>query len=100
MRTRALALLQEAKNGKKSNRERIDFIMLMIRGKKVGFEKVLKMIDNMVALMKEEQVEDDNKKEYCETSFDQAEDKLKALERAEGKLETAISEAKESITTF
>merc|ERR1719337_749181 len=50
--------------------------------------------------MKEEQVEDDNKKEYCETSMDQAEDKLKALERAEGKLETAISEAKESITTF
>jgi DNA repair exonuclease SbcCD ATPase subunit len=100
MRSRALALLQDAKNGKKSNRQRIDFIMLMIRGKKVGFDKVLKMIDNMVALLKEEQVEDDSKKEYCETSFDQTEDKMKELERAEGKLETAISEAKESITTF
>merc|ERR1719460_1847903 len=100
MRTRALALLQEAKDGKKSNRQRIDFIMLMIRGKKVGFDKVLKMIDNMVALMKEEQVEDENKKEYCETSIDAAEDKLKGLERTEGKLEAAISEAKESITSF
>jgi len=100
LRTRALALLQEAKAGKKSERQRIDFIMLALRGKKVGFEKVLGMIDAMVALMKEEQVDDDNKKEYCLKSIDQADDKKKGLERTEGKLETAIAEAKESISTL
>jgi len=100
VRTRALALLQEAKAGKKSERQRIDFIMLALRGKKVGFEKVLKMIDDMVALMKEEQVDDESKKEYCLKSLDHADDKKKGLERTEGKLETAIAEAKESISAL
>merc|ERR1719460_3278434 len=100
LRTRALALLQEAKAGKKSERQRIDFIMLALRGKKVGFDKVLKMIDDMVALMKEEQVDDESKKEYCEKQFDHADDKKKGLERTEGKLEKAIADAKESISTL
>jgi chromosome segregation ATPase len=100
LRTRALALLQESKAGLKSQRQRIDFIMLALRGKKVGFEKVLKMIDAMVELMKQEQLDDDAKKEYCEKSFDHADDKKKGLERTEGKLEKAIAEAKESIATF
>jgi len=100
LRTRALALLQETKLGKKSNRQRIDFIMLALRGKKVGFEKVLKMIDDMVVLMKEEQVDDEAKKEYCEKSFDHADDKKKGLEREEGKLEKALVDAKETVATL
>jgi len=100
LRTRALALLQEAKAGKKSERQRIDFIMLALRGKAKGFEKVLGMIDAMVALMKEEQVDDESKKEYCLKSLDHADDKKKGLERTEGKLETAIAEAKETISTL
>jgi len=100
MRTRALALLQEGKLGKKADRQRIDFIMLALRGKKVGFDKVLKMIDDMVALMKEEQLDDEAKKEYCEKQFDHADDKKKGLERTEGKLEKAIANAKESIATL
>jgi septal ring factor EnvC (AmiA/AmiB activator) len=100
MRTRALSLLQEAKLGKKSERQRIDFIMLALRGKKIGFDKVLKMIDDMVALMKEEQLDDEAKKEYCEKQFDHADDKKKGLERTEGKLETAIANAKETVTTL
>merc|ERR1719158_110607 len=100
VRTRALSLLQEAKLGKKADRQRIDFIMLALRGKKIGFDKVLKMIDDMVALMKQEQLDDDAKKEYCEKQFDHADDKKKGLERTEGKLEKAIAEAKESISTL
>jgi len=100
LKIRALSLLQAAKAGKKSDRQRIDFIMLALRGKKVGWAKVLKMIDDMVALMKEEQLDDENKKEYCLKQFDHADDKKKGLERTEGKLETAIAEAKESISTL
>merc|ERR1719183_329353 len=99
-RARALAVLQDAKNGKKSDRQRIDFIMLALRGKKVGFDKVLKMIDDMVALMKQEQVDDESKKEYCEKQFDLSDDKKKGLERAEGKLETALANAKESVAAL
>jgi len=34
--------------------QRLDVIMLAICGNKVNFDKVIKMIDDMVALMKEE----------------------------------------------
>merc|ERR1719390_560366 len=54
----------------------------------------------MVALLKEEQLDDENKKEYCEKQFDTADDKKKGLERAVGKLEKAIDEAKETIATL
>merc|ERR1719453_2934140 len=100
MREQALSLLESFKGTKKSDRQRLDYIMLAVRGKKVGFDKIIKMIDDMVALLKEEQVADEDKKEYCETSFDQADDKKKGLERAVGKLEKAIDEAKETIATL
>ena len=55
MRQQALSLLQSLKASKKGDRQRLDFIMLAVRGKKVGFDKIIKMIDVMVALLKEEQ---------------------------------------------
>jgi septal ring factor EnvC (AmiA/AmiB activator) len=100
MREQALSLLQAFKGTKKGDRQRLDFIMMAVRGKKVGFDKIIKMIDDMVALLKEEQLDDENKKEYCEAQFDKADDKKKGLERAIGKLEKAIDEAKETIATL
>merc|ERR1719480_742146 len=86
-RSRALAALQKSKSDK------IEFITLAIQGKKMGFEKVIKMIDNMVALLKKEQADDDNKKEYCATQFDSLDDKKKALERKLTQIADAISDA-------
>merc|ERR1719276_662203 len=54
----------------------------------------------MVALLKQEQLDDDHKKEYCEMQFDLADDKKKSLERSEGKLTAAIEDAKETIATL
>ena len=53
----ALSLLQSFKASKKGDRQRLDFIMLAVPGKKVGFDKIIKMIDVMVPLLKEEQAE-------------------------------------------
>ena len=100
MRQQALSLLQFLKASKKGDRQRLDFIMLALRGKKVGFDKIIKMIDVMVALLKEEQVDEDSKKEYCEMSLDKADDMKKVLERSVSKLEKAIDEAKETIATL
>jgi chromosome segregation ATPase len=97
MRAQATAILSAARNSKKAERQRLDMILMAIRGKKVGFDKVLKLIDNMVALMGKEQEDDDAKKEYCEAEFDKADDKMKGLTREDGKLEKAIGEAKEVI---
>lgn len=100
VKSRALAVLQEARSHKKGDRQRLDVIMLALHGKAVDFSKVIKMIDDMVALLKKEQQDDLDKKEYCEAQFDTADDKKKALERSVSKLETAIADAKEGIATL
>merc|ERR1719343_669938 len=62
------------------------------------FDKVIAMIDEMVAALKKEQQDDDEKKEYCAKQFDLADDKKKALERKVSDGTHAIEEAKETIT--
>merc|ERR1719172_31392 len=58
------------------------------------------MIDDMTALLKKEQVDDGNKKEYCEDLIDKTEDKVKELELTVSDLSKAIADAKESIATY
>merc|ERR1719420_2798540 len=77
----------------------VDLIALALKGKKVNFDKVIKMIDDMVVLLKEEQADDDHKKEYCEAQFDYADDKKKALEREIADAEKAIEDAQGLIDT-
>merc|ERR1719263_915951 len=98
MKAEALEIIQECQRNNK-RRPELDFISLALRGKKIGFEKVIGMIDDLVAELKKEQQDDDNKKEYCDVQFDLADDKKKALEKTVADLETAITEAKENIQT-
>merc|ERR1719482_90716 len=55
------------------------------------------MIEEMVKTLGAEQQDDDDKKEYCNGAFDEADDKKKSLERAVGDLEKAIAKGKEEI---
>jgi peptidoglycan hydrolase CwlO-like protein len=100
MKAKALQLLEDVQGKNPNDKHRLDFIMLALHGKKVGFEKVIKMIDDMVVLLKTEQQDDNDKKEYCEMQFDHADDKKKSLERTEGKLTAGIEDAKETIATL
>jgi hypothetical protein len=68
--------------------------------KKMGMDKVVKMIDEMVVTLKQEQKDDDTKKLYCADEFDKSDDKKKALERSIGDLDKAIEESKEQVTTL
>jgi chromosome segregation ATPase len=97
MRARALSMINLARRS--THRPELDFIALSLRGKKIGFEKVLKMIDDMVAQLKTEQKDDDEKKEYCADEFDKADDKKKVLEKGVEDLNTAIEDSKEGIQT-
>merc|ERR1719253_1691170 len=98
---KAIALLQQlAENAPKGNRAHIDLISLALSGKKVNFDKVIKLIDNMVVILGKEQADDDNKKEYCEKQLDFADDKKKGLERDVKDLETTIAGSSESIATL
>merc|ERR1740138_1962155 len=58
------------------------------------------MIDEMTALLKKEQVDDDDKKQYCEDLIDKTEDKVKTLELTVSDLTKAVADAKESIATL
>merc|ERR1719224_221402 len=58
------------------------------------------MIDDMVALLKKEQADDNDKKEYCEAQIDQTEDKVKELELSVSDLAKAIADGKESVATL
>merc|ERR1719356_476839 len=91
-RRRAVAALR-ARGGN----TQLSFIALALQGKKVDFGKVLKMIDEMVVVLKAEQQDDDDKKEYCEAQFDASDDKKKSLERSVANLEKAIEKGKEGI---
>eukprot|EP00811_Abedinium_folium_P026059 NODE_3781_length_1986_cov_11.393222.p1 GENE.NODE_3781_length_1986_cov_11.393222~~NODE_3781_length_1986_cov_11.393222.p1 ORF type:complete len:524 (-),score=151.27 NODE_3781_length_1986_cov_11.393222:60-1631(-) len=80
-------------------RPELNFLAYAMQGKKVNFDKVFKMIDDMVVLLGNEQTEDDAKKAYCAKAFDDSDDKKKSLERTISGLETAIAEAEESLAT-
>jgi len=54
----------------------------------------------MIATLKNEQVDDDKKKEYCAAQFDQSDDKKKELEKGIADTEAAIATTEEAIATL
>merc|ERR1719291_1517897 len=99
MRKRALAVLQVAQAHSKS--PRLDFIALALReGNRGPFDKVIGMIDEMVAILGEEQTTDDDKKAYCEAELDKTEDEKKALERKVDDLGSALEDTEGMIGTL
>lgn len=96
LRHRALAALQKL-GSRDGETAMINMIALALRGNKIGFDKVIKMIDEMIATLQIEQADDDHKKEYCSVQLDMTEDKQKVLETAVSDREVAIENAKEGI---
>merc|ERR1719327_6635 len=64
---RALQVLQKFQ-GKGQKDYRLELTATALHSGKISFEKVIKMIDDMVALLAEEQTADDEKKAYCEAA--------------------------------
>merc|ERR1719158_1394531 len=100
MRRQALEALRaaNARGGQKDFR--LELLAVALHGGKVTFEKVIKMIDDMVVLLGKEQVADDEKKAYCEAELDKAEDEEKQLNIEIEDLEKAIDAAKEQVATL
>jgi len=96
----ALSIVRAAQKGHQGKRPELNFLALALQGKAVDFTKVIKMIDEMVSVLKAEQLDDNDKKEYCETQFDLADDKKKGLERSVSNLEKAIAKEKEGVAAL
>jgi len=97
LKARALSALQRVLQPGRNRNVRLELLALALKGKKIGFEKVIAMVDEMVTTLKAEQAEDDKKKEYCARELDMADDKKRGLERTVSDLETAIENAHEDI---
>jgi len=100
VRQRALAAITDAAKVRLQSQPQLDLIALVLKGKSQGFEKVIGMIDEMVANLKKEQADDEAKKEYCDKEFDTSEDKKKELDLKVSDSATAIEELEGSITTL
>jgi len=99
MRQQAVGALNKARSSKHAD-PRLDLIEVAMQGGKIGFDKIIKMIDDLVVDLKAEQGVDDDKKAYCLDEFDKAEDKKKGLDLDISDLDKAIADAEESISTL
>merc|ERR1719350_1232304 len=105
VRSQALDAIRSAQRvANHGDKPALEFIALALAGRgssgSKGFGKVIKMIDDMVALLQQEQDDDEHKKEYCGMQFDVSDDKKKALERSIAGAESAIAAAKEMLATL
>merc|ERR1719336_3855009 len=101
VRKQAAAALTSSRSYARPGQHRsLDFVLLALRGRKAGFDKVVKLVDGLVATLNSEQKDDEHKKAYCEAQFDGTDDKKKALERSISDLETVIEESKEGLATL
>lgn len=105
LRAKAMAAFRQARGMVLApHRAGLDALLLALSGRRAlaqgGFEKVIKMCDEMVAVLKKEQVDDDSKKEYCAQQLDSQEDKKKELELAVSDATNAIATTQEGISTL
>jgi len=91
VKEKAINIINSLKQTYKS--PQLDFISLALKGKKVDFTKVVKMVDDLVEVLGEEQKEDDAHKEYCNKEFDTADDNKGAHKRRIESLTHDIEEA-------
>eukprot|EP00811_Abedinium_folium_P033569 NODE_6520_length_1665_cov_4.431730.p1 GENE.NODE_6520_length_1665_cov_4.431730~~NODE_6520_length_1665_cov_4.431730.p1 ORF type:complete len:513 (+),score=136.92 NODE_6520_length_1665_cov_4.431730:59-1597(+) len=100
VRARALTLVRVAQRTAGHGHPELDFIALALHGKAAGFDKVLKMIDDMTANLKGEQTDDDAKKTHCAAEFRKTEDKKTGLQNTISSEGAKITKAKESIAAL
>mmetsp|Transcript_37983 Transcript_37983/g.85537 ORF Transcript_37983/g.85537 Transcript_37983/m.85537 type:complete len:748 (-) Transcript_37983:78-2321(-) len=100
LRSKALDIVRQAKSKKGSDEVGLNLIAMALHGKKVNFDKVLKLIDDLVEVLAKEQQDDDHKKEYCEKTLDKTDDKKKELEQMISDLDISIDDETETIKTL
>eukprot|EP00434_Breviolum_minutum_P028068 symbB.v1.2.024828.t3/scaffold2374.1/size162163/10 len=79
---------------KVSGSSKTDLILMALRGKTIGFDK---MIDAMKSTLKTEQENEDKKKDYCKEQFDSSDDKKRTLLLQVSNKETNIDSAKDAL---
>jgi len=107
MRESARQLIRRGSLRRGNHDSRMNFIALALRGRKFSFDKLNKMIDDLLLLLKDEQQKDEKKKQYCIRQIEKAEDKGKVLKqiisdkkKAVEDLEGAIEMMRDEVKTL
>jgi len=75
-------------------------LKMSAKGKAQGMEKVIKMIDDMVALLGKDQEDDDKSKTFCEDELETTADEQKAATDKKAQVEAEISELTDAATSL
>merc|ERR1719352_1430060 len=97
---KAMMILRKVSHPAKESGADLRFLELALMGRKVDFSKVFKMIDEMIVILKQEQVDDDAKQEYCNMQLDTTKDKAKGLTKNIKDLEVDLDEKTNAIGTL
>jgi len=100
MRKHALDLIRALVSKPGIASSELDLLALALSGNKIGFGKIIKMIDEMVDRIKQEQEDDNVKEEYCVKKLDSADDKSKAIQHSISDIDKVIEELKGSVAAM
>jgi len=101
VREQALRVIEHAqRRGKSPHAATFALIALSLRQKQANFDKVVKMVDDMMELLKKEQADDDTKKAYCTRELDEAEDQKKELETEISDLGKVTEEGEDKVAAL
>jgi len=85
---------------KKSSDPRVELLAVALKGGKQGFDKIVKLIDELAVTLKKEQADDNQKKTYCGAEIDKTEDSIKVIRNGKADLDTVIEAGEETIATL
>mmetsp|Transcript_137807 Transcript_137807/g.242978 ORF Transcript_137807/g.242978 Transcript_137807/m.242978 type:complete len:699 (-) Transcript_137807:62-2158(-) len=97
MRQRALQGLRSKGRAADS---RLDFIQMALHGGKMGFDKIIVMIDELIGTLNKEQGTDDAKVAYCTKELESLADEAKSLSEAISGIEKDIDNYDEMLATL
>merc|ERR1719453_400022 len=75
-------------------------LKLASKGKVQKFEEIIKMVDDMVALLVKDQADDDKQKAFCESELDKAGDEETAGKEKVASVDSAIDEAEDGLAAI
>merc|ERR1719281_2128929 len=75
-------------------------LKMSAKGKAQGMEKVIKMIDDMVALLGKDQEDDDKSKTCCEDELETTADEQKAATDKKAQVEAEIADATDAVSSL
>merc|ERR1719171_1105288 len=98
---RATALIRGALRRDPAHAVNLKMILMMLKAKTGGgFDKVVQMVDNMIAVLVKEQADDDKEKDYCHSELDKSADQEKALKGEVSDIGADISEKEDTLATI